>query len=90
MKTMNKKKRTSSAGTAIKYIVITIVGILLFSEVNQAANADRITDSVGGEGIFLLLPFLWWLLERTIKDLVSENKALRQNTKHKTYKEDSK
>ena len=87
---MNKKKRTSSAGTAIKYIVITIVGILLFSEVNQAANANRITDSVGGEGIFLLLPILWWLLERTIKDLVSENKALRQNTKHKTYKEDSK
>lgn len=87
---MNKKKRTSSAGTAIKYIVITIVGILLFSEMNQAANADRITDSVGGEGLFLFLPLLWWLLERTIKDLVSENKALRQDTKHNTYKEGSK
>lgn len=87
---MNKKKRTSSAGTAIKYIVITIVGILLFSEMNQAANADRITDSVGGEGIFLLLPILWWLLERTIKDLVSENKARRQDAKHKAYKEGSK
>lgn len=87
---MNKKKRTSSAGTAIKYIVITIVGILLFSEMNQATNADRITDSVGGEGLFLILPLLWWLLERTIKDLVSENKALRQDTKHNTYKEGSK
>lgn len=90
MKTMNKKKRTSSAGTAIKYIVITIVGILLFSEMNQVANADRITDSVGGEGLFLFLPLLWWLLERTTKDLVSENKAMQQDAKHKAYKEGSK
>ncbi len=78
---MNKKRRSKATGTAIKYAVITVSGILLFIAMNRAANAERIADSVGGEGLLLFLPVMWWLTERTIKDLVGEWKRMWQEEK---------
>ena len=69
---MSKKRRSNGIRTAVKYALITVIGILLFVNLNQAANAERVADSVGGEGLLLFLPVLWWLTERTIKDLVGE------------------
>ena len=87
---MNKKKHSKPSATIIKYTLITVIGILLFNAANQAANADRITDSVGGEGLLLFLPIIWWLIERTIKDLISENQKSHKDEKHRAYEEVSK
>lgn len=79
---MNKRKdRSKAVGAAIKYLIIAVSGLVLFLNLNRAANAERIADSVGGEGLFLFLPLLWWLTERTIKDLVSEWKRLWREAK---------
>lgn len=79
---MNKRKdRSKAVGAAIKYLIITVSGLVLFLTLNRAANAERIADSVGGEGLFLFLPLLWWLTERTIKDLFSEWKRMWQEAK---------
>ena len=79
---MNKRKdRSKAVGAAIKYLIIAVSGLVLFLNLNRAANAERIADSVGGEGLFLFLPLLWWLTERTIKDLVSEWKIMLQEAK---------
>lgn len=60
--------------TLIKYIVLTICGFALFIIVNRAASPERSTPNIGGEGLFLGLPLLWWIAERTIKDLWSDLK----------------
>ncbi len=57
--------------TLIKYIILTICGFALFIIVNRAASPERSTPNIGGEGMLIGLPLLWWITERTIKDLVS-------------------
>ena len=54
--------------TAIKYISITLFGVVLFLLTSQVANAQRTVASIGGEAVFLILPLLWWLVEGTLKD----------------------
>lgn len=41
---------------------------------NQVANKERVVASVGGEGVFIILPLIWWVVERTFKDLINELK----------------
>lgn len=60
----------------VKYIIISIVGAILFITVNRAANAERSAASVGGEAFFLILPLMWWIVERTVKDLLAEYKRM--------------
>lgn len=58
----------------IKYAIITICGVILFFVLNQAANKERVVSSIGGEGVFIILPLIWWVVERTFKDLINELK----------------
>ena len=52
------KRRTRVAETLLKYAIITMCGLILFTLANDAANAERISNSVGGEAVFVLLPVL--------------------------------
>lgn len=61
---------------AIKYVILTVCGVILFITVNQAANAERPAASVGGEASFLILPLMWWIIERTAKDFIREHKRI--------------
>lgn len=61
---------------AIKYAILTVCGVILFITVNRAANAERSAASVGGEAFFLILPLMWWIVERTVKDLLTEYKRM--------------
>lgn len=65
----------------IKYAIITICGVILFLVLNQAANKERVVASVGGEGVFIILPLIWWVVERTFKDLINELKRSLTETK---------
>lgn len=58
----------------IKYAIITICGMILFLVLNQVANKERVVASIGGEGVFIILPLIWWVVERTFKDLINELK----------------
>ena len=60
----------------IKYAIITVCGVILFIVVNQASNAERPAPSVGGEIFFLILPVMWWLTEKAIKDIRDEFKRM--------------
>lgn len=61
---------------AIKYAILTVCGVVLFIVGNGAANAERHAASVGGEAFFLILPLMWWIVERTVKDLLAEYKRM--------------
>ena len=60
---MRKNKRRTRAETVLKYAIITMCGLILFTLANDSANAERISNSVGGEAVFVLLPVLWWVIE---------------------------
>jgi len=60
----------------IKYAIITVCGLILFAVLNRAANAERAVASIGGEAFFLILPLMWWIVERTVKDFWAEHKKM--------------
>ncbi len=64
----------------IKYVIITICGVILFLVLNQAANKERVVASIGGEGVFVILPLIWWVVERVFKDFINEIKRLCTKT----------
>ena len=41
------KRRTRVAETLLKYAIITMCGLILFTLANDSANAERISNSVG-------------------------------------------
>lgn len=83
---MRKKKRRTRAETVLKYAIITMCGLILFMLANDAANAERISNSVGGEAVLVLLPVLWWVIERTIKDSVAEARKAKRNINERTWR----
>lgn len=80
------KRRTRAAETVLKYAIITMCGLILFTLANDAANARRVSDSVGGEAVFVLLPVLWWLVERSIKDAIAEAKQVKLSRNERTLR----
>lgn len=83
---MRKNKRRTRAETVLKYAIITMCGLILFTLANDAANAERISNSVGGEAVFVLLPVLWWVVERSIKDAAAEAKKAKRSRKERTWR----
>jgi hypothetical protein len=83
---MRNNKRRTRAETVLKYAIITMCGLILFTLANDSANAERISSSVGGEAVFVLLPVLWWVIERTIKDSVAEARKAKRNRKERTWR----
>ena len=81
---MRKNKRRTRVETVLKYAIITMCGLILFTLANDSANAERISNSVGGEAVFVLLPVLWWVIERTIKDSVAEARKAKRNRNERT------
>ena len=65
----------------LKYLAIAILGFVLFKNANELANATRVVDGVGGEGLFLILPLLWWIVEETFKDFAIVCKKMWRETK---------
>lgn len=83
---MRKNKRRTRAETVLKYAIITMCGLILFTLANDAANAERISNSVGGEAVFVPLPMLWWVVERTIKDAATEAKKAKRSRNERTWR----
>lgn len=70
---MNNRKRTKTwQRTLVKYILLTIAGIILFTVGAKAAYAERGYQAIGGEGFLLFLPLFYWLFSKTIRDIVQD------------------
>lgn len=64
------------AQKALKYVVITVLGIVLYLHTAEAAEIERGYKAYGGEVILLMLPLWWLLIEGTIKDAKAELKIM--------------
>lgn len=61
----------------LKYITLTILGIVMFVWTSRAALPERPSGGIGGEAVLLALPLFWWLVERTARDLIADFKRMR-------------
>lgn len=71
--------------TVAKYTGLTLAGIILFRAGAAYALTERGYSAVGGEAVALLLPVLWYLLSRTVRDFIKDAK----NGYLPDYKEDN-
>jgi drug/metabolite transporter superfamily protein YnfA len=60
------KRETKWAIT--KYIILTIIGVLLFRTASAAATQARGYSAIGGEAAFLFLPLVWWIAGTVVRD----------------------
>ena len=58
----------------IKYAALTVCGFALFFAFNRLETVRRGYDAIGGEMFFVLLPVLWLIIGKTIKDIARDLK----------------
>ena len=56
--------------TALKYAGLAIAGIILFRIGAAVAYAQRGYKAIGGEVFALFLPFFYWIISDTVKDML--------------------
>ena len=56
--------------SVLKYITLAVIGVILFTLASRAAMPERPTGGIGGEVCLLALPLIWWIAEKTVKDLI--------------------
>jgi len=77
---MNKRKRKKTwKGALVKYILLTVTGIALFKIGADAAYTERGYRAIGGEGFAVLLPMIYLVVSRTVKDFVQDLRGITEN-----------
>lgn len=68
-------------GFVAKYTMLTGVGVLLYIMAAKYALAERGYFAVGGEGLLLLLPVFYGLIEAVLRDAMRDIKNHSRNGK---------
>ena len=64
--------RRFRAACVVKYLALTIAGILLFRAGQAIALIERGYAALGGEGFALFLPVFSFLISRTVQDIIKD------------------
>lgn len=67
-----KHKARIIAEVALKYLAVTILGIVLYLNTAEAAEITRGYKAYGGECLLLLLPIWWFFIETSVRDIEIE------------------
>ena len=70
------KPKRSLASVLLELATVLLVTALAFAWGMQTAQAERGYTAIGGEYLFLLLPFMYYPGKRTILDWVAEIREL--------------
>ena len=70
------KQKRSLASVLLELAAVLLVTALAFAWGRQAAQVERGYAAIGGEYLFLLLPFVYYPVKRTILDWVTEIREL--------------
>ena len=68
------KLRNGIAAGAAKYLILTLIGIILYLMTAEAAYIQRGYRACGGELAFLLLPLWWFFVEVSIRNAETATK----------------
>ncbi len=72
------KPKRSLASVVLELAAVLLVTALAFAWGVQTAQAERGYTAIGGEHLFLILPFMYYPGKRTILDWVTEIRELRR------------
>lgn len=72
LKRKRRKVDTGKVLTAIKYIALTSLGVILFRAGQAQAFCERGYQAIGGEVFALFLPVFYYLISRTVRDTVND------------------
>ncbi len=61
--------------TVAKYAALTLAGILLFRAGQARALIERGCAAVGGEAFALFLPALYYMISRTVRDVIADKQG---------------
>lgn len=70
------KPKRSLASVVLELAAVLLVTVLAFTWGVQTAQAERGYTAIGGEYLFLLLPFMYYPGKRTVLDWVTEIREL--------------
>lgn len=59
-------------GTIIKYAILTVLAVILFLLLHRSAEVQRGYTAIGGEGLILALPLIWFVIEKVFCDFAEE------------------
>lgn len=81
----NRKRKKTWKDTLVKYILLTIAGIILFHFGSEVAYAERGYKAIGGEGFALLLPLFYLIISHTVQDFVLDLRELKKDEQQAEY-----
>ena len=58
----------------LKYLALTLLGLLLFKMAAKQARFDRGYAAIGGEAFFLFLPVFYYLISKTVRYWLDDQK----------------
>lgn len=58
-----------------KYVVLSLVGFLLFRIGHACALTERGYEALGGEVFALFLPVLYWMVARVVRDTIDSREG---------------
>ena len=63
----------------VKWIALSILGIVLFLLAHKLANIERSYNAMGGEMFMLLIPFFVWYVQDCKKQLKEDKNGKQKN-----------
>lgn len=70
-----KVMKTSSKKKLIKWVLISILSVILFVLAHKLATVERSYNAMGGEMFMLLIPFFVWYVQDCKKQLKEDKNA---------------
>lgn len=68
------KPHNCKAGAVVKYTILSLLGLLLYSYAAEYASRWRGYFAVGGEFFILFLPLFYYIISKSVRDTIEEGK----------------
>ena len=65
-----QKDEEPSAGTIVKYAILIVAGVWLYLLGSEYGYQHRGYSALGGEFLALLLPFFYWAISSTVREVI--------------------
>lgn len=69
-----RKRPVVDVRPLLKYAALTLLGFIMFKIGAAQARIDRGYSAIGGEGLFLFLPVIYYLISKTVRDWLDDLK----------------
>lgn len=76
-----KVMKISSKKKLIKWVLISILSVILFVLAHKLATAERTYNAIGGEMFMFLIPFFVWYVQDCVKFFKEDENGNQKNSR---------